>query len=106
MKSNYGAADWSFHTRGKVSPPTPPPRIVWLGVAALCAQEEVFIMRAKQANTPRNVIWPQGRRHLDSTGYSRGGAETQPPTNSAPSVCIYLAPIQIAMFRTQCSSPG
>lgn len=43
MKSNYGAADWSFRTRGKVPPPathpTPPPRIVWLGVAALGAQE-------------------------------------------------------------------
>lgn len=74
-------------------------------MAALGAQEEVFITRAKQANAPRNAIWPQGRRHLDSTGYSRGGAETlKPPTNSAPSVCIYLEAIQIAMFRPQAES--
>lgn len=80
MKSNYGAADWSFYTREKVPPTTALHCPAWCahGVAVLSAQEEVFIMRAKQANTPCNEIWPQGRRNLDRTGFNRGGAKTQP----------------------------
>lgn len=64
---------------GKRSPPNLHcPAWCASGVAVFSAQEEVFIMRAKQANTPCNVIWPQGRRDLDRKGFSRGGAETQP----------------------------
>lgn len=62
--------------------PHAPPCIVLpgvhVGLLRSVHRRRYLSWRGKQANTPCNVIWPQGRRNLDRTGFSRGGAETQP----------------------------